>query len=127
MPARHPTSFCLRASRLARSSPCAWLLIASGGLWRGAHVELSYVRDDQSERILRRLRFEGALTEEQRARLAEIAEKTPVTLTLRRGLPITTELDPPLAASTHAGEVDARLDEALDESLPASDSPRINP
>lgn len=91
----------------------------------GAHVELGYARDDQGERIQRRLRFEGTLGEEQRSRLAEIAERTPVTLTLKRGLSITTELDPPLA--THAAEVDARLDEALDESFPASDSPRVDP
>jgi len=91
----------------------------------GVHVELRYTRDGQGERVLRRLRFEGALSEEQRSRLAEIGEKTPVTLTLKRGLSITTELDPPLA--THAAEVDARLDEALDESFPASDSPRVDP
>jgi putative redox protein len=40
--------------------------------------------------IKRELSFSGALDAEQTARLAEIAEKTPVTLTLKAGLPITT-------------------------------------
>jgi hypothetical protein len=98
----------------------------------GADVDLHYVRDGGNESIRRTLRFEGDLTDGQRARLAEIAEKTPVTLTLKRGLTISTEIDPPLAskrlaAKQHAADVDARLDEALDESFPASDSPRVDP
>jgi len=36
------------------------------------------------------LSFDGELNQEQRARLAEIAERTPVTLTLKNGLAITT-------------------------------------
>ena len=36
----------------------------------------------------------GPLTDEQRVRLAEIAERTPVTLTLKSGVPIQTELKP---------------------------------
>jgi len=92
----------------------------------GAHVELRYLRDSDGEFIARRLRLEGELSEEQRARLAEIAEKTPVTLTLKRGLSLSTEFYPPSASLRHAAEVDARLDEALDESFPASDSPRVN-
>jgi putative redox protein len=93
----------------------------------GARAELHYIRDTKGERIRRKLRFDGELTEDQRARLVEIAEKTPVTLTLKRGLSITTELDPPLASQHQAGDVDKRLDEALDESFPASDSPRVDP
>ena len=38
------------------------------------------------------LKFEGDLTEEQRARLADIAERTPVTLTLKNRVAITTTL-----------------------------------
>ena len=40
--------------------------------------------------IERTLRFEGGLDVEQIARLADIAERTPVTLTLKAGVPITT-------------------------------------
>ncbi|HXD30223.1 MAG TPA: OsmC family protein [Pyrinomonadaceae bacterium] len=42
--------------------------------------------------ITRVLSFEGELDEEQRARLADVAERTPVTLTLKQGLSITTTL-----------------------------------
>jgi putative redox protein len=47
---------------------------------------------DGADRIVRELRFSAPLTEEQRARLAEIAEKTPVTKTLKAGASIETQL-----------------------------------
>jgi putative redox protein len=60
-----------------------------------ATVDLHFTRDaDKSERIDRVLHLEGDLSEEQRARFADIAERTPVTLTLKRGLPILTTLAP---------------------------------
>ena len=40
-----------------------------------------------------RLRLTGELDEAQRARLADIAERTPVTLTLKQGVAITTILE----------------------------------
>jgi putative redox protein len=52
------------------------------------------IRMDKKERIDRTLRLEGNLNEEQRARIAEIAERTPVTLTLKGGLPVYTTLEP---------------------------------
>lgn len=56
-------------------------------------VDLHFTRDaEKNERIDRVLHLEGNLGEEQRARLADIAERTPVTLTLKRGLPIVTTL-----------------------------------
>ena len=42
------------------------------------------------EGVARMLKFDGDLSEEQRARLADIAERTPVTLTLKNGVAITT-------------------------------------
>jgi len=42
--------------------------------------------------ITRVLTFEGELDKEQRARLADVAERAPVTLTLKQGLSITTTL-----------------------------------
>ena len=42
--------------------------------------------------ITRVLSLDGELDKEQRARLADIAERTPVTLTLKQGLSITTTL-----------------------------------
>ncbi|HEY2034833.1 MAG TPA: OsmC family protein [Rhizomicrobium sp.] len=60
-----------------------------------ATVELHFSRDgDKNERIDRTLHLEGDLNEEQRARFADISERTPVTLTLKRALPILTTLAP---------------------------------
>jgi putative redox protein len=42
------------------------------------------------ERIERQIRFGAALTEEQKTRLAEIADKTPVTRSITAGVPIAT-------------------------------------
>jgi len=54
-------------------------------------VGLRYTRDEQKgERIDRRLSFSKPLSAEQKARLAEIAAKTPVTKTLLHGLKIET-------------------------------------
>ncbi|HEV2649970.1 MAG TPA: OsmC family protein [Rhizomicrobium sp.] len=57
------------------------------------HVGVNFIRtSDKVERIERTLKLEGDLTDEQRARIADIAERTPVTLTLKKGLAITTTL-----------------------------------
>ena len=54
------------------------------------HIDLSFVREGDVERIERTIRVAATLTEEQRTRLGEIAEKTPVTKTVKRGTPIAT-------------------------------------
>lgn len=46
--------------------------------------------DDGAMMVRRTLSFSGALDAEQKARMAEIAEKTPVTLTLKAGMAIDT-------------------------------------
>jgi putative redox protein len=43
--------------------------------------------------MTRKLRLEGDLDQAQRARLADIAERTPVTLTLKQGVMITTTVE----------------------------------
>jgi len=48
--------------------------------------------DDKVESIDRVLHIEGAVDAEQKKRMAEIAERTPVTLTLKRSLEIRTTL-----------------------------------
>ena len=58
----------------------------------GLGVDLQYFRDDKAIRIERVLHVEGALDDEQRARLADIAERTPVTLALKAGATINTKL-----------------------------------
>jgi putative redox protein len=90
-------------------------------------VELHFHRHDKEESIARKLHIRGRLDAEQRARLADIAERTPVTLTLKKGLPITTELMSPTPAEARTEQLSERLDEALDESFPASDPPAVTP
>lgn len=48
---------------------------------------------DKSTWIDRVLKLSGPLTDEQRARFADIAERTPVTLTLKSGVEIRTRLE----------------------------------
>lgn len=59
----------------------------------GVHVDVLLRIEDKARFITRRMRLSGALDETQRARLADIAERTPVTLTLRQGATITTILE----------------------------------
>ena len=58
----------------------------------GVTVDLHYKKEGDRASIDRVLAFTGALADEQRARLAEIAERTPVTLTLKQGVEIRTAL-----------------------------------
>jgi putative redox protein len=58
----------------------------------GVNVDLRFHRSAAGSRIERVLTLEGELTDEQRTRLLEIAEKTPVTLTLKAGAAINTTL-----------------------------------
>ena len=53
-------------------------------------VELRLFKDGDDAHIEREVRFSAALSDEQRARLAEIAEKPPVTKTIKAGAPIET-------------------------------------
>jgi putative redox protein len=55
------------------------------------HVALQLFKEhDGADRIEREVRIGAPLTDEQRARLAEIVEKTPVTRTIKAGAPIQT-------------------------------------
>jgi putative redox protein len=55
-------------------------------------LDLHLIKSKEDEKIERRLTVSGPLDADQLARLAEIAERTPVTLTLKKGLPIETHL-----------------------------------
>ena len=59
---------------------------------RGLHVDVRFERKDGEGAIARVLSFEGELNNDQRGRLADIAERTPVTLTLKQGVVITTSV-----------------------------------
>jgi putative redox protein len=64
----------------------------------GLHVDVDLQITEGDRRIARRLRIEGPLSEAQQLRLADIAERTPVTLTLKQGALITTVLEAQAAA-----------------------------
>jgi putative redox protein len=57
------------------------------------HVDVLMHTEGKVHTMTRRLRLTGELDETQRARLADIAERTPVTLTLKQGVAISTVLE----------------------------------
>jgi putative redox protein len=59
---------------------------------RAILIDLHFSREQEGARIERTIEIQGDLTDEQRSRMLEIAEKTPVTLTLKAGTPIHTHL-----------------------------------
>lgn len=124
-----PAPYDLLLASLAGCTAITLRMYADRKGWDAAviGVDLHYRRQGDVERIHRTLRLEGVLDDAQRARLADIAERTPVTLTLKRGLDIVTALAPRDRHADHAHEVDRRLDEAIEESFPASDAPRVSP
>lgn len=58
----------------------------------GVRVDLAYHCAGETAYVARRLHFDGPLDEAQRARLADIAERTPVTLMVKQGTEIRTAL-----------------------------------
>lgn len=55
-------------------------------------VDLVLLRGDDGDHIERTLHLLGPLDEAQRAKLADVAERTPVTLAIKAGLAIDTRL-----------------------------------
>ncbi|HEY4240373.1 MAG TPA: OsmC family protein [Kofleriaceae bacterium] len=89
-----PTPYQLLLASLAACTSITLRMYADRKGWDlgPIHVDLVMARDHDVEKIERTILVSAALTAEQRTRLAEIAEKTPVTKTLRRGTEITTTL-----------------------------------
>lgn len=59
---------------------------------RALNVDVRFKLEGKQGGIARTLSFERELDNEQRARLADVAERTPVTRTLKQGVAITTTL-----------------------------------
>ena len=123
-----PNPFALVMSGLAACTIITLRMYAARKGWElgTIHAEIDHRRSNRESHVTRRLRFGAELSAEQIARLAEIAEKTPVTLALKPGMAIETQILPSLPDETPA-QLDERLDEALEESFPASDPPSVSP
>ena len=83
-----PAPYELLCSALCACTAITLRMYAERKQWRlsAVHVDVHF----KEGAITRVLNFEGELDQEQRARLADVAERTPVTLTLKQGLSITT-------------------------------------
>ncbi|MFV4649063.1 OsmC family protein [Mycobacterium tuberculosis] len=90
-----PAPFELLAASLVACTAITLRMYAERKGWpvEGIEVGVHYIKDaDGPARIERTLTLEGPLDGAQRARLADVAERTPVTLAIRGGVPITTIL-----------------------------------
>jgi len=89
-----PAPYEIFVSALAACTAITLRMVAQRKGWElGAiRVDVELEKDERGvDRIARTVSFGAPLNEEQRATLAEIAEKTPVTRTIKAGAPIETK------------------------------------
>jgi putative redox protein len=88
---RGPAPYDLLIASLAACTAITLKMYAERKQWTlgGLGIDVRFIRDTEGARIERRVDVPG-INEKNRERLAEIAERTPVTLTLKAGIPIHT-------------------------------------
>jgi putative redox protein len=90
-----PSPYELLLASLSACTSITLRMYAERKQWRLGAIQVDasfHVEGKDSGRITRLVSFGEALSEEQRTKLAEIAEKTPVTRTLKAGVAIETTL-----------------------------------
>ncbi len=87
-----PAPYGLLTASLAACTSITLRMYADRKGWQlgPVHVDVVIVREGETERIERTIELAESVPADQRSRLAEIAEKTPVTKTLRRAMEIQT-------------------------------------